>query len=305
LQKNTLLKLTTSVVFGGIAVFIARGWINTAIESEFERTVNVVEAHAVSAPRMESVVVVNADHSFGDVLTPELLRVVDMPKGTVPSGAYASISDLFTGEEKSTYAIAQISKHEILLPHKITVPGVKGSLSAIVTEGMRAVSVRINDVAGVAGFVTPGDRVDVIYTWDETSRRNGNALKSRILLQNILVLGIDQNMKVDTSSAKVGKTVTLEVRNEDGQKLHLAQDTGRLSLTLRALGDVELEPTKVIQQQHLAGKSNSVSAPKRRSNRPRKASPNPTADIVIFRGEEKAQVSVFNETIESGRTGGT
>jgi pilus assembly protein CpaB len=108
--------------------------------------------------------------------------------------------------------------------------GERATLSAVVDDGMRALSVRINDVLGVAGFVLPGDRVDILLTRKSFTD---------ILLQNVKVLAIDQIADERVEKPSLAKTATLEVNTIDAQKLTLAQTVGSLSLALRAAGSVE------------------------------------------------------------------
>ena len=109
-------------------------------------------------------------------------------------------------------------------------PGEGSTLSAVVDDGMRAMSVRINDVLGVAGFVLPGDRVDIMLT-------RGNF--TDILLQNVKILAIGQSTDERAEKPSLAKTATVEVNTVDAQKLTLAQTVGTLSLALRAAGSVE------------------------------------------------------------------
>jgi pilus assembly protein CpaB len=122
--------------------------------------------------------------------------------------------------------LSPIEPNEPVLSWKITGPGERATLSAVVDEGMRAMSISISDVHGVTGFVLPGDRVDFMLTRDGYTD---------ILLQNIRILAIDQRADQPTS----GRTATVEVNTIDAQKLTLAQTAGTLSLALRAAGSVE------------------------------------------------------------------
>ena len=155
-------------------------------------------------------------------------------------------------------------------------------------------------MAGVAGFVLPGDNVDIIYTRDAQTRRGADSLLlSDVLLQNVKVLGIDQDLNNQSATPSVVNTVTVEVSNEDAQKLHLAMDAGNLSLTLRRVGELEVETQRRITS------SNLVSAPKRKALGWRKPSPaakltppepvDKVANITIIRGEDRDEVSVAME----------
>jgi pilus assembly protein CpaB len=127
-----------------------------------------------------------------------------------------------------------------VLAVKITGPGQRATLSAIVGEGMKAVSVRVNDVEGVGGFVLPGDRVDVVLT---RQLEKGNAA-TEVVLQNARVLAVDQSADDRTSKAAVAKAVTLEVDTIGAQRIWLAASVGSLSLLLRKAGEVNAEPTR-------------------------------------------------------------
>ncbi|HMN50568.1 MAG TPA: Flp pilus assembly protein CpaB, partial [Xanthobacteraceae bacterium] len=111
------------------------------------------------------------------------------------------------------------------------------------TPGMKAVTLRVSDIEGVAGFVLPGDRVDVMLT--RIGERGGNG-SSDIVLQNVKVLAIDQIADDRVDKPAVVKAVTLEVDTVDGQKLVLAGSSGTLSLALRKAGDLAVDPTRQI-----------------------------------------------------------
>jgi len=187
--------------------------------------------------------------------------------------------------------------NEPLMNYKISGPGGKGSLSARISEGFRAAAIRVDDVTGVAGFIVPGDYVDVIYTHDPETRRNGNELIADVLLQNIKVLGIDQNQNESSSAADLARTVTVEVKNEDAQRLHLALDTGKLSLTLRAAGEKIVEPVQTVKASQL-GKM-PVKRTRRTILKPQKTVPTQegsnVAQVTIIRGETRDEVTVVRE----------
>jgi pilus assembly protein CpaB len=136
-----------------------------------------------------------------------------------------------------------VEVNEPVLVTRITGPGQKGGLSALIDPGMRAVTVRVDDVKGVAGFITPGDRVDIVLTRNE---EKGAATSSYadVLLQNVKVLGVDQLANANQEKAEVAKAVTVEVTTEQAQKLVLAQGVGTLSLVLRKAGAEDPESTR-------------------------------------------------------------
>jgi len=298
---NTLVTLGASAVFGILAVVLARGWINEAIQSEFRQVptlqTQLSSGHVETAP----VIIADGDFSFGDELTPQALRLVQYPVDAVPVGAFASFDDLFIDSDKRTLVLSAIGLNEPILAHKINGPGGRGSLSALISEGMRAISVRMNDVDGVAGFVLPGDYIDVVFTRDDIARRNGagNALVSDIILQNIRVLGIDQNLDTQSQAPDIAKAVTLEVTNAQAQALNLAMDAGRLSLTLRRAGEQSIDQVKTLKLHEIA------KTPKPRAHKyVKKSRPKPTpqqsdisgtAQVTIIRGESRDAVNVVSE----------
>jgi pilus assembly protein CpaB len=135
------------------------------------------------------VVVAKTALNFGDRLDAAKLQVVEYPSASVPEGSFNSIEQL-AGPNDDRVVLRSIDPHEPVLVSKISGAGGRAILSTIIDKDMRAVTISVNDVKGVAGFVQPGDRVDVLLT----RNINGNANDERndILLQNIKVLGVDQ-----------------------------------------------------------------------------------------------------------------
>src|SRR5262249_50037847 len=170
-----------------------------------------------------TIVVAATDLGFGVPLQRETLREIPWPENSVPAGAYAKISDLVNDGRR--VVLTPISPNEPILKWKISGPGARASLSAVVTEGMRAVAVRVNDVVGVGGFVLPGDRIDLLYTRTAAADKEQTA-STDILIQNVRVLAIDQDADQKKDQPVVVKVVTLEVNALDAQKIALAQTTG-------------------------------------------------------------------------------
>jgi len=306
MRLNTLVTLGASVAFGIMAVILARGWINDAIESEFRDNRPTANLLAKKTSPKFPVVITTNDLSFGDELTAEALRVVNYPEDAIPVGSYASLDEIFTDMSKRTVVLSQMRFNEPLMNYKISGPGGKGSLSARISEGYRAAAIRVDDVTGVAGFIVPGDFVDVIYTRDPQTRRSGNELIADVLLQNIKVLGIDQNQNENSSAADIARTVTVEVKNEDAQRLHLALDSGKLSLTLRAAGEKIVEPVQTVKASQL-GKMQ-VEKARRQIRKPLVVVPKPegsnVAQVTIIRGETRDEVTVIREDNDLKLAGG-
>ena len=186
----------------------------------------------------KTVIVAAVPLQFGTPLTAAVLAEVEWPAASVPPGAFTS-RDALLGPGGQRTVLTSIGKNEPILASKVTGPGQRGSLSAVIEDGKKAVTIRVDDVLGVAGFVQPNDRVDVLLTRNErpatpTASRLAGTAYSDLLLQNVRVLAVDQI--ADRGQAKPAKAVTIEVETEDAQKVALGASVGQLSLALRQAG---------------------------------------------------------------------
>jgi pilus assembly protein CpaB len=186
------------------------------------------------------VVVAAADIDLGTPLSPQMLKLVDWPKGSVPAGAADNIKKLDTRVVKIS-----LLRGEPVLESKLAPFGAIGGLSAVISQGNRAITVRVNDVVGVAGFALPGNYVDIVVNTEDESVKaeNTNRSISKIVLEHILVLAVAQEQVRDDSKPKVVNAVTLEVTPEQAEKLDLARSVGNLSLVLRNQVDTNLVVT--------------------------------------------------------------
>jgi len=226
-RASTIVMIATAVVFGVLAVFVAQSWLNRQADLRMK------SLDSQRKPVSTSVVVVaRSPLRFGMQITPQMLREIEWPGEAIPAGAFTSIRELTEGDKRSV--LASIEANEPIVGSKITGPGQKATLSAVLLDGMKAVTIRVNDVEGVAGFVLPGDRVDVLVTRQQ-EKESGS---SDVVLQGIRVLAIDQVADDRTDKPMVVKAVTLEVDTVSAQKLSLAASIGNLSLMLRKAGDV-------------------------------------------------------------------
>src|SRR5262249_23405200 len=142
--------------------------------------------------------------------------------------------------------------NEPILASKITGPGQRATLSASLSDGMKAVTIRVNDVEGVAGFVLPGDRVDVAFTRQKDN--NGRERSSTdVVLQNVRVLAIDQIADERNDKPSLARAVTLEVDTGSAQKIALAASVGTLSLMLRKAGEATIGATRAVTLSELSG----------------------------------------------------
>jgi pilus assembly protein CpaB len=219
-----------AVVFGLLAVFVAQAWLNRQAELRL-RSMDTRPQQTVAT---RSIVVASAPLRFGAQLSAQNLREVAWAEAAIPSGTFGSINELLAPGKR--IVLAAIEPNEPVLRSKITGPGQRATLSAVIEPGRKAVTVRVNDVEGVGGFVLPGDHVDVLMT-----RQPGN---TDVVLQNTKVLAVDQLADDSSEKPTVVKAVTLEVDTVAAQKLSLAASLGSLSLVLRKAGEAELEGTR-------------------------------------------------------------
>src|SRR5262249_9555631 len=158
------------------------------------------------------------------------LSVIPWPAGKMPEGAFASREELLKGGRR--VALAPIQRDEPILKTKVTGPGQRASLSALLEQGKRAVTVRVDDIRGRAGFVLPGDRVDVVLIRSVSGPGAGAESVSDVLLQHIKVLAVDQLVNERQEKPTIARAVTLELDTDEAQKILLATNLGQLSLIL-------------------------------------------------------------------------
>ena len=241
MRKNTIVMVGIAVVFGLLEVFVAQGWLNYQADLS-RRTV----APAPKAVATRTIVVAAGPMRFGMHVTSDNLREVNWPEEATPAGTFGSIADLMSGGKR--IVLASIEKNEPILRTKITGPGQKATLSAVIQDGMRAVTVRVNDVEGVGGFILPGDHVDVLLTRQQ-ERTNG---MNDVVIQNARVLAVDQLADDAADRPTVVKAVTVEVDTVGAQKIALAASLGNLSLMLRRAGEQHMDATRRITTSDLS-----------------------------------------------------
>lgn len=270
-----------AVVFGLLAVFLANSWLNNRAD-EARRS---LEAQRKTAPPAHTLVVARRPLRFGDVLGALSLREMPWPDDSLPAGAFGKISELTATKR---IVLAPVEVNEPILASKITGPGQRATLSAMLGDGMKAVTIRVNDVEGVGGFVLPGDHVDVVLT----RQIDKGSATTQVVLQNTRVLAVDQTADERAQKAAVAKSVTLEVNTVDAQKLWLASSVGSLSLLLRKAGETAETSTRKVTLEDL-------------SNREPVAEKGATTTVVVTRAAAKQEYTVPAEgrgvSAETGR----
>lgn len=230
--------LVFGVALAGGAVFFA-----SERYAEIEAALARQAAEAPKpGPQMETAPVVVAARAlrYGETLDAEALKVVNFPKEAAPAHGFGSLAELL-GEPDAAGArivLRAIEPNEPVLKSKVTGFGERATISAQLTPGMRAFTLRIDTVSGVAGFLLPNDRVDVFLT-----RNDGDGLTANLIMQNVKVIAVDQFADQDANRARVARTATVEVTPENAQKLALAQQIGRISLSLRQIDETTTSET--------------------------------------------------------------
>ena len=222
---RTVATLAIAILFGVIAVVLVRNYISSARPTQ-----------QAAATGVMPVVVAATPIERGKTVEAVQLKVVNYPADAVPAGSFRNIADLAGAAADKRVALRALAANEPVLPEKISGPGGRLVLSASVTPGQRAVSLRSNDVAGVAGFVLPGDRVDILLTrgWGDGAHATQ---VTQVLAQNVRVLGVDQLDDEAANKPQVARAVTVEVSPQQAEAISLAQAVGQVSLTLRHVSD--------------------------------------------------------------------
>jgi pilus assembly protein CpaB len=282
-RASTIVMIVLAGVFGLLAVFVAQAWLSR--QDEQLRLKSELNQPKPAATRM--VVVAASPLRFGNPLTSSNLRETSWPEGALPEGSFSSIQDVLAAGKR--IVLAPIEQNEPVLATKLTGPGQRATLSAVLHDGMKAVTVRVSDIEGVAGFVLPGDRVDILLT-----RRVEKGGTTDVVLQNTRVLAIDQLADERTDKPAVVKAVTVEVDTLAAEKLTLASQVGTLSLALRKAGEATSGDQRRISAEDLGHDTAPVTGPKKFS----------TVTVVrAGKREEYGVPSDNGETLETAETG--
>lgn len=200
------------------------------------------------------VVVAAVDIELGSKINAQMLSTVDWPAGSVPPGAFNDMKEV-----QDRVVKVSVLRGEAVMEGKLAPVGTQGGLSAVISPGKRAMTVRVNDVVGVAGFALPGNYVDVVVNaqQDRAKGEEGKQI-SKTVLEHVLVLAVAQEAGRDDTKPKVVSAVTLELSLEDSEKLDLARSVGTLSLVLRNQVDKERVETAGITKSQLFGEKELV-----------------------------------------------
>lgn len=214
MKLRGVLMLLVSLVLAGVAAVSANRWMTSRLAS------------AGAGQDFSGVVAAAVEIPFGTKLDATMIKMVDLPPESVPGGAFHDPEAVI-----GRVAAFTLFPGEVLLGERV-VEHIGGSaLAAVVQEGKRAITVRVDDVVGVAGFLLPGNRVDVIATRRRTGGERGS--ESSTLVENLKVLAVDQTTSPDKNEPVIVRAVTLEADPAQSEEIVKAQDEGRVQLTLR------------------------------------------------------------------------
>ena len=266
MRVGTFNRIVVAGVCAAAATYLTVSYLVPAATTKRPATMHEVRAVVVPPPSLDTktVVVAAVPLRFGVVLTADVLAEVPWPTASVPAGAFSSREALL-GPGGQRTVLSSIGKSEPILASKITGPGQRGTLASVIDDGKRAVTIRVDDVLGVAGFVQPDDRVDVLHTHNDrpampTAQPSPGAVYTAVLLQNARVLAVDQLADRGTQ-AKPARAVTIEVTPEEAQRVHLAASVGQLSLALRPAGSTATATFRRVGLDELGGKKQRAEVP--------------------------------------------
>lgn len=247
-RRGVMLVLLSLVMAVGAAL-VANKWVIARVIPDDEKAEN--SAHVVAAAM---------SIPFATKVEQKHVKLVEIPEGLTPDGFYGSVEDVI-GRVSTT----SISRGEILVTERFRAHSAGSTLAALVNENMRAVTIRVDDVVGVAGFLLPGNMVDVLAS----RKRPRQRAISETILRNIKVLAVDQTASAENNEPVVVRAVTLEMLPKQAEILFRARIEGKIQLTLRN----PLEPDYVPPP---AKKRVARKAPTRRAP--------PITEVIIIRG---------------------
>jgi pilus assembly protein CpaB len=270
-NKRFFIVLVGALLFGLLAAVSVSRYLSNA--QAYTKDLNRVTVAKVAIP-------------LGTKLIAEQLMVVQFPKESTPDGAFDSPEKLV-----GRVVVMNIAAREPVTEPRLAPQGTAAGLSAVIPEGYRAMTVKVDDVVGISGFIMPGTLVDIVVVIDPEQKGMQDPI-SKIVLQNIKVLANGQNIDKpeDQREANSVKAVTLQVTPEQAEKLALAASEGKLQLVMRNSTDQGDEETKGINKRDLLSGEHAVPAPEPGSLKSEQ--PKPPVRRVRVHAEPKAAVSL-------------
>jgi pilus assembly protein CpaB len=259
-NKRFFVVLGCALIFGLLAAFAVSRYLSSA---------------NVYAKSLNSVVVAKVDIPLGAKIIPEQLMIVQFPKESIPDGTFDTPEKLV-----GRVAVQNIAAREPLTDSRLAPEGSAAGLSAVIPEGYRAMTVKVDDVVGISGFIQPGTLVDVVVVIDPAEKNSDQGPISKIVLQNIKVLANGQNIDKpkDDREANSVKAVTLLVTPEQAEKLALASTEGKLQLVMRNSIDQDDEETRGVNKRTLLNGDRAMPQPEPGSLKSEQSEPKDPAE---------------------------
>jgi len=279
-------------VFIVLALAVAAG--GTFAYGTYQYMQNAPKSTPGASIPTSAVIVAASDLQLGAALRQEDLRAIQWPSDAVPAGAFGKPEDLI-----GRGLIQPVVANELFLPSKLASKEAGAGLPPVIPEGQRALSVRVNDVVGVAGYVLPGTRVDVVATVNPTQQQTD--VTSKVILTNVQVLAAGTKIEQDEKNKPIAvSVVTLLVNPDEAERLTLASTEGKIQLALRNPLDKTAPVTSGIRPAGLMGSAAPVrrvasSGSSARQLQAAPPAPAPAPTVEIIRGDKRAQEVVAQE----------
>ena len=282
MRMTPAISLGASAVLGLAATYVA--WQMTKSDDDGAPAVTEI---TMPVEKEVSVVVASDVIVRGDAVTADNVVVERWPESKAPYGYFTHGLEIGSNEYQQRLALTEFQPGDPILDSRLSPLGTRASMAGRLEPGYRAYTVRMDDVRGVAGFVLPGDKVDVLFTQDKGRNARAVNLVSEILLENIEVLAVDSNDDPLSEQPKLFARATLAVSVDDAKKLSVAAGLGDLSLALR--GAREPEQQKISLP---ASKVAAARTPPRRTTRRIVARKPANKQIKVMLGVEESEVKV-------------
>jgi pilus assembly protein CpaB len=241
MKSKAVTMMAIAAVFGGISIFAADWWIKSAANARVDEMSASMRAGEKAQVEFKTIVVAKEKLDFGTRIDESKLAELPWPKQDLPAGAFAHIKDLVSSGNR--VAMLPIDKNEPVLLTKLSGPDGRATLSNLLAPGMRAATLQIDEIAGVGGFITPGDHVDIISTRQERgaagAQNAADRMTSEVVLSNVKVLSVGQGIDQHDTSPRLAHSVTVEVDAAGARTLAEARAVGQLSLSLRSVIDAK------------------------------------------------------------------
>ncbi len=257
MRGRNLIILGVAVIVGLFAVYLANSYFSGLQEREERRAEDL---------QMARIVVASQEIGFGQPITDTSARLVNWPASSVPVGAFTSLQE---AAANGRVALRPLTVGEPILASKVSGSDGRATLAANLPEDMRAVAIPVDNVAGVGGFVRPGDVVDVLLTRQIPGDGASNTDKmTTVVLENVLVLATDQIADEQNTEPAVSQTATLQTDLFGAQKLALAREVGTFTLALRNVTNQEVGATETVVTRDLGGEGLRIYGSRNRSTAP-------------------------------------